>query len=799
MNAVPVSSRSNATTSLAASSLDVTVAAALGVMTLGVALFFAPRGFHLGFVDMGHDGYQLQQVLDLSRGGVIFRDTFDQYGPLNGYINLVGFAMFGRTLLAMKYFIAVWYGITAVVLFAMARRWLQPMLAGFSVVLWLALAPFYGHGIMVSPHAYALCFQAIATLIALRATDLQARQYAIVGWLAGLSWAVKQSIGVLFLMAILAYLAIRVVAQPQSYGRVLRAALSVSAAFFAVVGVVLWWLWSRGAIHDYYLQTIVFPREFYLSSVAPGERVQHIGVLAQAVGGVLAFARLQLTESALWIVLRLSVVFAAAVSLVRDRRVTDVVLVASITLLLWPAAYPSANFMHQWWTASLAIPMFVLGVRVLVERWDRFHGIVPIATVGVVAIVASADVTQRYEETRGRVRSLTATLSQPALLRGIRTDPSTARVFATFGNVATRYRAAYPGTEMVSIDAADGWKSGTNETLPFLAIFDERPHPLPVYWSLPALSNVVYPRYGESLWARVREQKPLIVDHRAGGYRPAHIAGYQVFAAAPSDTGYWYLYAPSSAEAERLSVYLAADGTAKRYFPEERILAPAQPVQRAVRRHDDQPSRFGTWRGQIVASAINEQDRSAILDTEDDPIVVTQLPPLGGAEPVNVYTWPAHLSHAAVGPSLRPNGAAVAWRAGRYDIVRDFRPDAWVVDGEAQRPHAYLVQWAEETVAAGATFVARGQVAEGGVEVGFLRGGQWVASVCVSKPGPFEGIVKISDAGRYALVVANCVTTPWRDRVKTHPAAAVLSLLADGHLPNRFVVTAAGWVDETDQ
>jgi hypothetical protein len=60
---------------------DVIVATTVAALTLVIALFFAPRGYQAGFVDMGHDGYQLRQVLDLSEGGVIFRDTFDQYGP----------------------------------------------------------------------------------------------------------------------------------------------------------------------------------------------------------------------------------------------------------------------------------------------------------------------------------------------------------------------------------------------------------------------------------------------------------------------------------------------------------------------------------------------------------------------------------------------------------------------------------------------------------------------------------------------------------------------------------------------
>src|SRR5262249_24574407 len=103
------------------SGVDLAIAAALAVTTLGVSLYFAPRGFHAGFVDMGHDGYQLRQILDLSRGRVIFRDTFDQYGPLNGYLNLVGFLTFGRRLLAVKYFICAWYALIAGVLYVLAR------------------------------------------------------------------------------------------------------------------------------------------------------------------------------------------------------------------------------------------------------------------------------------------------------------------------------------------------------------------------------------------------------------------------------------------------------------------------------------------------------------------------------------------------------------------------------------------------------------------------------------------------------------------------------------------------------
>src|SRR5919198_1792451 len=127
-------SRTDAAAAARFSRVDVFFAAGLAAITLAVGLFFAPRGVDYGFVDMGHDGYQLRQVLDLNRGGVIFRDTFDQYGPLNGYLNAVGFVAFGRRLLAMKYFVCGWYALSAIALFMIARHWLDRPLAAFSVI-----------------------------------------------------------------------------------------------------------------------------------------------------------------------------------------------------------------------------------------------------------------------------------------------------------------------------------------------------------------------------------------------------------------------------------------------------------------------------------------------------------------------------------------------------------------------------------------------------------------------------------------------------------------------------------------
>src|SRR6266545_4487983 len=235
----PPASRTRITIGHRVSRIDAILATALAAATLTIGLYFAPRGFQGGFVDIAHDGYQLRQALDLSRGGVIFKDTFDQYGPLNGYLNTVGFLALGGRLLAMKYFVCGWYALIAVALYAMARHWLSPALAAFSGLVWLALAPFYQHGVMLSPHVYALFFQTVATLVVLHAPNLQPRRLAVVGVLAGLSWAVKQSLGGLYLLAILLYILARAIADRLDWSVVAKATAAVALAFLSVVGILL--------------------------------------------------------------------------------------------------------------------------------------------------------------------------------------------------------------------------------------------------------------------------------------------------------------------------------------------------------------------------------------------------------------------------------------------------------------------------------------------------------------------------------------------------------------------------------
>jgi hypothetical protein len=763
------------------SATDVALAGSLAALTLAICLYFAPRGFHAGFVDMGHDGYQLRQVVDLTQGGVIFRDTFDQYGPLNGYLNAIGFLSFGRNLLAVKYFICLWYAVTAIVLFAIARRWLEPPLAAFSVLVWIGLAPFYNHGIMISPHAYALLFQAVATLIALRSSDFAPRRFAMVGLLAGLSWAVKQGFGVLYLLAIVVWLLVRATLRPSDRRRTAVALAAAVLAFGIVVAANVALLWSTGALRDWYLQTIEFPRRFYLS------RFPSQGLMA-FIGPIIAFVQVQQGQALYWFVMRGVVLTAGVGALWHLRADDDLVLMALVTAFLWLGAYPSGNFMHQWWTSSLAVAPFLVALHRFVASHLRVGRGSELAAAAVMFLIVAPGINERAHAAVARRHTLPETLAEPSLLRGIRTDATTRRGLETLYRGIKEYRRGHPGSRVVSIESSDGWAVKI-ETLPLLTFFDDNVPWHPVYWNLPVLSSEVYAGYRQDLWRFVRQNRPLIVDHRPGKYMPARICAYHLFVTVPSDIGHWYVFA---ADDEAQTPQLATQRNGEELMDYECSEDGSGPTLPKPLSSADVT---GAWRGIVDIS--NTDGRTAGL-AGPPPLQLEDATLATFRGPVDVYTWPADLREVSVDGKLEPISTDIIWRArDDDDIVHDFRPGAWTVNGQTSLPSGYVLQWDENTAEAGTKFIVRGEVIEGGLQIGFLAHGQWYGSVHIRRPGHFEAVFAIQKTGEYGFVAANDVQSPPQAAGAPWSVTKAVSELLDPRRFRNYVIVAdAGWVGQ---
>lgn len=717
--------------------LDGAVALSLSCITVACVLYFAPRGFNSGFVDMAHDGYQLRQALDLSLGKALFRETFEQYGPLTPYLNLVGFLALGRRLLAIKYFIALWYAVTTLSVYALARQFLGRALSVGSVIVWLAVAPFYQHGVMISPHAYALLFQAVAMVLVLRhpRDAWKPGRLVAVGLLCGVCSLLKQSLGLLFLSAILMFFFAQSSFDWASQRRALGRAGQVAAGFAIVIVAATAWLIHGGALHDWYLQTIAFPNNFYLVRTAAGK-----SGFASALDLAGRFVTLQWEADTFWLILRTIVIIGAGLAVAQPgRRDWKLILAGLVTLLLWLAAFPSANYMHQWWTISLTISAAVYTLQILVGHLlDRFGPRVRFAadalTMAIVVLLAWPLASARWADARARTSVLTDTIESPWSVSGIRIDSATHTSLTELYAQMIEYRKHHPGTQIVSIDRADGDTQGIAETLPLLSFFDDNAHPFPIYWNLPVLSSVIYPDYQRDLQAFVRQSSPLVLDYLIAGWpdRPDP-EGYHLLSSVPTREGHLLLYAPDPWADESEAVALRA-------IPR---------VREVIDRYTDEPHR------------------------------------------AEVYAWPPEVSPSE---SLAYQPIDVTTVAARAPIVLG-NNGQWVVNGVPETRDSYLLQFKPRSVRTGAQFVATGVLEEGGFTVGFLKNGAWSGFVNITTPGWFAAVLQVPEDGDYELILANLVTAPqetaWQRTVRRLGFGFTLP---ESALRNRFRIQRSGWV-----
>jgi 4-amino-4-deoxy-L-arabinose transferase-like glycosyltransferase len=739
--------------------------AMLAVATLLVCVYFAPRGFRAGFTDMAHDGYQLRQVLDLDAGGVIFKDTFDQYGPLSGYLNLAGYRLLGHTLVAVKYALGFWYAAIAVLIYRIGRHMLPIGLSVAATVIWLALAPFYQHGIMISPHAYILFFQALGTLALIRFAETERLKYiALVGICCGVCWALKTTMGVLFAAAAIGYLGSRPLRSASSV-RDTAMALGTLAAFgLLVVVFTLGWLWTHGALLDWYRQTVAFPKAFYVVERSAQAQASPVSFpVLFAINFLLLNFGVSGVEVALcWHLMRLTVVVAAVILGRRRSAPEPLLIIAFITPALWPAAYPSANFMHQWWTASLTIPAFVycvhLGVRKIRERAPHIAVRSEAwATVAVLVVVFWSSVSERIVATRQRADSLTETLEEPRALKGIRTDKRTAEGFHAIYAAMVNFKQHHPTARVVSNDHCNGFSNCVAESLLWLSFLDDNRHDHPIYWPMPVLSTTLYPDYNQRFQDSIERAPALIVDSWTGPNLPDNgIAGYELLVGVRMPSGYWYVFAPIHPEA-------AAHGEVATRLDE----SGDPPGMR-------QSNSFG-WR-----------------HTFEDAVD----PATGVVHKLPLYTWPIDLDVPPLRKVQPLDMKTIEARVGSVTVDGD----GWIVRGDIESPYSSLLEFGERRVRRGDYFLATGTVREGNCRFMLMRDGALSGFVDIPNPGPFAVMLMPPTSGRYRLLFTNGFGLVWWHLAQERGLPGLVDLLFHG-VPRQisFDVDQAGWVTKDSQ
>src|ERR1017187_5522154 len=226
------------------------------IFTLCAGLYLLP---FMRFILAGTDeGTLLCGASRIVHGQVFARDFFEAMGPGTFYWLAAFFKLFGVTFLASRICLFISSLGTGLSIYFLSRRvcdqyWTLPclILAGtYLGALWPGIS-----------HHVDSNFFALLSVVCMVIWNIKPRNSLLItaGALAGVTTCIFQPKGVLMFCALLAWLWIQ--------RRWTSAPLTVLAlptgGYFAIIGLVLAYFWSQGALDSLYYANFAFPRQHY--------------------------------------------------------------------------------------------------------------------------------------------------------------------------------------------------------------------------------------------------------------------------------------------------------------------------------------------------------------------------------------------------------------------------------------------------------------------------------------------------------------------------------------------------------
>ena len=555
---------------------DLYISLSFGALIFLIGVFVSPRGFNQGFVDIGHDSYVLKVASDLNGGATLFAQTFTQYGILGDQLNALVLKISNR-LLFLKYFYSLIYGV-AIATFYLVVREKSGRSASCVVTLFVILsAPFYRHGMMLSVHAPILLLQIIVAAILYRIHQKSSPKLVVLlGAMMALIFLFKQNVGsyqYLLIFPLLALITYRGDENESLFRKIAPTFCYFVASTTAILVPVFVILQSQGSLHDWLVQTVLFPREFYSSYFS--NELARGSITIQALNNYplvpknLPSVLIQIIDTAIihpyWVLLRVCLVILALKlfsnqSTRRDGLIMIFFLISG-TLTLWP----SANFMHQWWTLVPVLTYLPFSLRVSANHklhnestnkkvnQLRFKSIIHpsiVPTLGSVVAFAALAVLVFGDRQNILTNNLFSfiinqkrncvEIIEPAPLSGICTDPKLAsdlqRVSEQLMLALSNSQKINKLARAVSINEDDGIDETLISLLPIAALSNNA-STQPVFWRLPVLTKF----YPDALKINQKNNDVLIELVKGEDSPPS---GYEtVFELEYEDDVVWRIYA----------------------------------------------------------------------------------------------------------------------------------------------------------------------------------------------------------------------------------------------------------------
>jgi hypothetical protein len=353
-----------------------------------------------------HDGILFKPASDVAAGLSLFRETFSQYGALTTYLQAGAIALFGKSLLVIRYEAALFLSLTSAFFFLIVREIVPTFIAVLAIILWLCLAPFFTQTFLPWSSIYALFFSILGVWVLLNGVNSGSLSLASWGYCvaAGICFAAsfwaRQPTGLLF-PVMFTFFAFNYFDRSISRRTTAIQALGYVCGFLLLNIAIFSWLFIDDALPDWWRQSIQGASSFAGQEADKGSIFQNVFRYlfpnpCRIHGGI---------ASNIWRglpALNIITLCILITALVRNReqtcRLRSLLALSLLSLGSWHQYFPISGLWQIYWGASPMFGVAVAGTYLAIRQiWP--HNRYSVAFVVLLTVmVFGKDVHHRLSE-----------------------------------------------------------------------------------------------------------------------------------------------------------------------------------------------------------------------------------------------------------------------------------------------------------------------------------------------------------------------------------------------------------------
>lgn len=237
-------------------------------------MYFLPLG-----VDSHHDGYVFNMALTVRRGGVIYQDWHNIYGPLTAYTQAAFMAILGDSLWVMRFSAIPFYLLSFWMVYIIFRRWVPKKLIVICQMMLLLSGTGYNTG---WSSIYALAFSMIATHTMLYFIETGKIKWCVAsGAAAVVTFFYRQPVGIVIALAGLCTFVYYTFFETKNIRKLFMTAGVYLLSMAASIAPVLLVLAMEGSLQGWWYDNILY---MFQAGGMTGFRSESLGTLVNMFG-----------------------------------------------------------------------------------------------------------------------------------------------------------------------------------------------------------------------------------------------------------------------------------------------------------------------------------------------------------------------------------------------------------------------------------------------------------------------------------------------------------------------------------